>query len=104
MSRDCPHFPLNIPQMGIYAIVCTVDDRVYVGQSRRIRGRWKDHVHYLKAGGGSPKLQKAWEEQLSRIRGRKLSTEHKQAMSTARKGVPWTQARWKAHKLKQVAP
>jgi len=90
MSRDCPHFPLNIPQMGIYAIVCTVDDRVYVGQSRRIRGRWKDHVHYLKAGGGSPKLQK--------------STEHKQAMSTARKGVPWTQARWKAHKLKQVAP
>lgn len=96
--------------MGIYAIVCTVDDRVYVGQSRRIRGRWKDHVHYLKAGGGSPKLQKAWDThgwQAFRFEVLEVVTDPvnlQEAMSTARKGVPWTQARWKAHKLKQVAP
>ena len=61
MSREYPQFPIHVPQMGIYAIICAVDNRVYVGQSRRIRGRWKDHVHYLRAGKGSPKLQKAWD-------------------------------------------
>ena len=47
--------------MGIYSISCLVDGRVYVGQSRRIRGRWKDHLSGLKKGVGPPRLQMAWD-------------------------------------------
>lgn len=48
--------------MGIYAIRCLPDGRVYVGQSRRIMGRWRDHLRELREGRGSPKLQKAWDQ------------------------------------------
>ena len=50
----------NIPKMGIYEIRCLVDGRVYVGQSRRLRGRWLNHQRELRLGIGVPKLQKAW--------------------------------------------
>ena len=58
MSLD---FPYDLPQMGIYMIRCLSDGRIYVGQSRRIRGRWRDHLKELAAGRGCPKLQKAWD-------------------------------------------
>jgi len=63
MSQDYQlAWPSEIPEMGSYAIVCLDDQRVYVGQSRRIWGRWKDHLKELRAGRGCPKLQKAWDE------------------------------------------
>lgn len=48
--------------MGIYAIRCLADGWVYVGQSRRVMGRWRDHQRELREGRGSPKLQKAWDQ------------------------------------------
>jgi group I intron endonuclease len=48
--------------MGIYAIRCTADGRVYVGQSRRILGRWQNHLKELREGRGLPKIQKAWDK------------------------------------------
>ena len=48
--------------MGIYCIVCKADGRMYVGQSRRISGRWGDHLKELREGRGLPRLQKAWDQ------------------------------------------
>lgn len=56
-----PTIQPNPPKMGIYLIRCNFDGRVYVGQSRRIKGRWYDHLNSLSGGKGSPKLQKAWD-------------------------------------------
>ena len=55
-------WPHDLPRQGIYSITCVVTGQVYVGQSRRIRGRWRDHVKELSAGRGCPRLQKAWDE------------------------------------------
>jgi len=54
-------WPYDLPEMGVYQITCAASGQVYVGQSRRIRGRWRDHVKELRAGRGCPRLQKAWD-------------------------------------------
>lgn len=54
-------FPKTIPRIGVYAISCRVDGRIYVGQSKNIRGRWVDHVCDLKNSVASPRLQVAWD-------------------------------------------
>lgn len=61
MSRTNIKFPKDLPPMGIYSILCVPSARVYVGQSRRIRGRWMDHVSSLAKGDGSPRLQREWD-------------------------------------------
>jgi group I intron endonuclease len=53
-------WPCEMPEMGIYEIRCTFTGQVYVGQSRRLRGRWRDHLKELRAGRGCPRLQKVW--------------------------------------------
>lgn len=53
-------WPHEMPEMGIYEIRCTLTGQVYVGQSRRLRGRWRDHLKELRAGRGCPRLQKVW--------------------------------------------
>ena len=55
-------WPTEMPEVGIYKITCVPTGQVYVGQSRRLRGRWRDHVKELRTGRGSPRLQKAWDE------------------------------------------
>lgn len=46
--------------MGIYSITNVITGKMYIGQSRQLRGRWISHLHELQAGVGSPKLQKDW--------------------------------------------
>src|ERR1700730_16947682 len=35
---------------GIYGITCLVDNRVYVGQARKMGKRWASHRHHLNQG------------------------------------------------------
>ena len=35
---------------GIYAIYCVLSDRVYIGSSKNIYRRWKEHQNSLKKG------------------------------------------------------
>jgi len=62
VSKDAQIAWPSVPEMGIYAIRCKITDQVYVGQSRRIRGRWENHLADLKMGKGCPKLQVAWDQ------------------------------------------
>lgn len=55
-------WPTEMPEMGVYEIRCTSTGHVYVGQSRRLRRRWLDHIKELKTGRGCPRLQKVWNQ------------------------------------------
>jgi group I intron endonuclease len=51
----------NIP--GIYAIVCTVNNKIYIGGAKNISRRWRDHRSELNRGHhGNGYLQSAWEK------------------------------------------
>jgi group I intron endonuclease len=46
---------------GIYKIVCLEENRVYVGQSKDVGSRWKQHLYLLEAGKHHcSALQEAW--------------------------------------------
>ena len=45
---------------GIYVIRNTVNGKIYVGSSRRIVTRWREHKHALKHGKHTPILQRSW--------------------------------------------
>lgn len=45
---------------GVYAIINTVNDKLYIGSSINIEARWAVHKSGLKRGNGSKHLQRAW--------------------------------------------
>lgn len=48
---------------GVYAIICTVNDRRYVGSSGGIEARWAQHRFALRHGKhGRPEMQADWDE------------------------------------------
>jgi group I intron endonuclease len=53
--------PMIYVKTGIYLIRCTVNGKVYVGQSTQIRIRWATHIKALTQGKGSPAFVKDWQ-------------------------------------------
>lgn len=48
---------------GVYAIICMITLKVYIGSAMNFRKRWKTHQWQLKKGKHhSPKLQRAWDK------------------------------------------
>jgi group I intron endonuclease len=46
---------------GIYSITCKINNRKYIGQSKDIAGRWKQHLYQLRRGTHHTKsLQEDW--------------------------------------------
>lgn len=49
--------------IGIYAITCTANGRVYIGSSLRIEKRWGEHRQSLRRGcHRNPHIQRAWKK------------------------------------------
>lgn len=47
-------------QAGIYAIICTVTGKQYIGSSSDLHNRWLTHRSHLRNGRGAILLQRAW--------------------------------------------
>ena len=51
----------EVPMNGIYKIECIVNNKVYIGRSKDIRNRWRQHRHALnKYKHGSKDMIKDW--------------------------------------------
>lgn len=48
---------------GVYRIQCVVSEKSYIGSSKNIKKRWREHLHHLRHGKHhSVSLQRAWDK------------------------------------------
>ncbi len=51
-----------MPKSGIYQIVNVRNGKCYVGSAQNIKGRWTDHLSYLRRQIHTSKLRRAWDK------------------------------------------